>query len=50
MLQKYMKLKTIEYLRENKKKFCLCRICQEIVKKEHFDSKEQYNNTIKCIF
>ena len=37
---KYMKLKTIEYLKENKQKFYLCRICQEIVKKEHFDSEE----------
>ena len=36
----YMKLKTIEYLREKKQKFYLCRICQEIVKKEHFDSEE----------
>ena len=46
---KYMKLKTIEYLRENKKKFHLCRICQEIVKKEHFDSEEhitKFNSVI----
>ena len=46
---KYMKLKTIEYLRENKQKFYLCRICQEIVKKEHFDSEEhitKFNSVI----
>ena len=43
---KYMKLKTIEHLRENKKKFYLCRICQEIVKKEHFDSEEHIKNLI----
>ena len=37
---KYMKLKTIDYLRETKQEFYLCRICGEIVKKEHFDSEE----------
>ena len=37
---KYMKLKTIDYLKENKMKFYLCRICGEIVNKSHFDSEE----------
>ena len=37
---KYMKLKTIDYLIENKMKFYLCRICGEIVNKSHFDSEE----------
>ena len=36
---KYMKLKTIDYLKETKQEFYLCRICGEIVKKEHFDSE-----------
>ena len=37
---KYMKLKTIDYLKDNKIEFSLCRICQEIVNKSHFDSEE----------
>ena len=37
---KYMKLKTIDYLKENKMEFYLCRICGEIVNKSHFDSEE----------
>ena len=37
---RYMKLKTIDYLKENKIKFYLCRICNEIVNKSHFDSEE----------
>ena len=37
---KYMKLKTIDYLKETKKEFYLCRICGEIVNKDHFDSEE----------
>ena len=37
---KYMKLKTIDYLRENKMEFYLCRICQDIVSRSHFDSEE----------
>ena len=44
---KYMKLKTIDYLKENKMEFYLCRICQEIVNKSHFDSEEhikKYNS------
>ena len=37
---KYMKLKTIDYLKENKIEFYLCRICGEIVNKSHFDGEE----------
>ena len=37
---KYMKTKTINYLKENKIEFYLCRICSEIVNKSHFDNKE----------
>ena len=37
---KYMKLKTIDYLKENKMEVYLCRICGEIVNKSHFDSEE----------
>ena len=35
-----MKLKTTDYLKENKIEFYLCRICSEIVNKSHFDSEE----------
>ena len=41
---KYMKLKTIDYLRENKMEFYLCRICQDIVSRSHFDSEEHIKN------
>ena len=37
---KYMKLKTIDYLKENKMEYYLCRICGQIVNKSHFDSEE----------
>ena len=37
---KYMKLKTIDYLKENKMEFYSCRICQHIVSRSHFDSEE----------
>ena len=37
---KYMKSKTIDYLRKNKMEFYLCRICQDIVSRSHFDSEE----------
>ena len=37
---KYMKLKTIDYLKENKIRFYLCKICGEIVDKSHFDTQE----------
>ena len=39
-VSKYMKLKTIDYLKDNKIEIYLCRICQEIVNKSHFDSEE----------
>ena len=35
-----MKLKTIDYLKENNMEFYLCKICGEIVNKSHFDSEE----------
>ena len=37
---KYMKLKIIKYLKENNIEFYMCRICSEIVDKEHFDTEE----------
>ena len=37
---KYMKLKIIKYLKENNIEFYMCRICSEIVDKEHFDTHE----------
>ena len=37
---KYMKNKTINYLKENNMEFYLCKICGEIVNKSHFDSEE----------
>ena len=37
---KYVKLKTIEYLKETKQEYFLCRICHEIVLKGHFYSDE----------
>ena len=37
---KHMKLKTIDYLRKTNQKFYLCRICHNIVTKEHFESQE----------
>ena len=46
---KYMKLKTIEYLKETKQEFYLCRLCQQIVSKEHFETDEniqKFNNSI----
>ena len=48
---KHMKLKTIEYLKETKQEFYLCRICQNIVKKNHFNSQEHINkfNTVVSI-
>ena len=36
----YMKLKTIDYLKENKIDFYLCKKCGEIVDITHFDSQE----------
>ena len=45
---KHMKLKTIDYLREAKQEFYLCRICHDIVSKSHFESDEHINmfNTV----
>ena len=37
---KYMKLKTIDYLKENSIEFYLCKICGEIVDKSYFDTQE----------
>ena len=37
---KYFKTKIINYLKENKIEFYLCRICSEIVNKSYFDSEE----------
>ena len=37
---KYMKLRTIDYLKENKIEFYSCQICGEIVDKNHFDTRE----------
>ena len=50
-MSKYMKLKTIEYLKETNKTFYLCRICGQIVEKEHFFTEEHINkfNTVVSI-
>ena len=40
---RYMKLKIIKYLKENYIAFYMCRICSEIVDKEHFDTEEHIN-------
>ena len=37
---KYIKLKIIKYLKETKQEYFLCRICHEIVSKNHFYSDE----------
>ena len=37
---KYMKNKTINYLKENNMEFYLCKICSEIVDLFHFDNEE----------
>ena len=47
---KYMKLKTIDYLKENKIEFYLCKICSKIVDKSHFNSEEhieKFNSVCK---
>ena len=47
---KYMKLKIIKYLKENNIEFYMCRICAQIVNKEHFDTKEhikKFNSVCK---
>ena len=38
-----MKLKIIEYLKENNIEFYMCRICGQIVDKEHFETEEHIN-------
>ena len=38
-----MKLKIIKYLKENHIEFYMCRICSEIVDKEHFETEEHIN-------
>ena len=40
---RYMKLKIINYLKENNIEFYMCRICGQIVDKEHFDTEEHIN-------
>ena len=37
---KYTKQKIIKYLKENNIEFYMCRICAQIVDKEHFESEE----------
>ena len=37
---KYTKQKIIKYLKENKIEFYMCRICADIVDKDHFDTEE----------
>ena len=47
---KYMKLKIIKYLKENNIEFYMCRICSEIVDKEHFETEEhieKFNSACK---
>ena len=54
---KYMKLKIIKYLKDNYIEFYMCRICGEIVDKEHFFTEEhieKFNsvckiNIIRCL-
>ena len=47
---KYMELKTIEYLKENKIEFYLCKICGQMVDKNYFDTQEhidKFNDVCK---
>ena len=47
---KYMKLEIIKYLKENYIEFYMCRICDQIVDKEHFDTDEhieKFNSVCK---
>ena len=46
---KYMKLKIIRYLKENYIEFYMCRICSEIVDKEHFLLKNILKNLIQFV-
>ena len=46
----YLKLKTIDYLKENQIEFYLCKICGEIGHKNHFDGQEhidKFNDVCK---
>ena len=45
-----MKLKTIEYLKETKQEYYLCRICHEIVSKDHFYTDEHIKKIKKTRF
>ena len=40
---RYTKQKIMKYLKENSIEFYMCRICSEIVDKEHFDTEEHIN-------
>ena len=40
---KYMKEKTIKYLKKTNQTFYLCRLCGQIVSRSHFDSEEHIN-------
>ena len=47
---KYMKLKIIKYLKDNFIEFYMCRICGQIVDKNHFDTEkhiEKFNSVCK---
>ena len=47
---KYMKLKIIKYLKDNFIEFYMCRICGQIVDKDHFDTEkhiEKFNSVCK---
>ena len=47
---KYMKSKTIDYLKEKKREFYLCRLCENIVDKNHFFTEEhiqKFHNNIQ---
>ena len=47
---KYMKLKIIKYLKENYIEFYMCRICAQIVDKDHFNTDEhieKFNSVCK---
>ena len=47
---RYMKLKIIKYLKENYIAFYMCRICAQLVDKEHFDTEEhieKFNSACK---
>ena len=44
---KYMKKRIIKYLKANEIPYFSCKICQEIVREDHFDSKEHIDKFIK---